>query len=417
MGFYVGRGYCLIQQMVEIEPPDEIFANEQALRIDYIPDELPEREHELDQLKSAFRPVKNGTAPHNTFIYGKSGQGKTAATYVIVEAYERYFEKYDVDEELTIVHVPCEDATSSYQVVGEAIVQLKPEVTERPNGYSLGDLNRMMFNAIDEIGGIVVLILDEIDSIGTDDSIFYQISRAEANGRIENSKVAVMGISNDFRFREKLSPKAKDTLCKREIHFEPYTSGKLETILRQREEIAFNDGVLEGAVIPLCSAFAAQEHGSARQAIQYLYRAGELAADNGETSVGEHHVREAREQIDKERMVEDLLSMTVQDKMALAGLLRLQNREETPARTKDIHREYTKVAEMLGADALSKRRMYDHLQAMATHGFANAKEKNTGLQNGRFATFDLEMSPEQVMDAFREDDRLGEVTQTGALFQ
>jgi len=38
---------------------------------------------------------------------------------------------------------------------------------------------------------------------------------------------------------------------------------------------------------------AAQDKGSARQAIRYLYKAGELASNGGDEIVTEEHVREA----------------------------------------------------------------------------------------------------------------------------
>ena len=53
-----------------------IFSNEEALRNDWVPDELPEREDEIDKLKFAFRPATNGTTPHNFFLYGKSEIGR-----------------------------------------------------------------------------------------------------------------------------------------------------------------------------------------------------------------------------------------------------------------------------------------------------------------------------------------------------
>jgi len=44
---------------------------------------------------------------------------------------------------------------------------------------------------------------------------------------------------------------------------------------------------------------AAQDKGSARQAIRYLYKAGELASNGGDEIVTEEHVREAEAVIER----------------------------------------------------------------------------------------------------------------------
>lgn len=44
-----------------------------------------------------------------------------------------------------------------------------------------------------------------------------------------------------------------------EIHFPPYDANQLINILRQRTKKAFRADILNGDVVPLCSAFATQE--------------------------------------------------------------------------------------------------------------------------------------------------------------
>lgn len=50
-------------------------------------------------------------------------------------------------------------------------------------------------------------------------------------------------------------------------------------------EQAFKDGVLDDDVIPLCAANAAQDKGSARQALRYLCKADELPSKTGKTGL------------------------------------------------------------------------------------------------------------------------------------
>jgi len=385
----------------------DIFTDEDVLRTDWVPDEIPEREDEMDKIEFAMRPITNGSTPHNLFLYGKSGQGKTAVTKFMLEDLQEYFEseESDIDKELNISYVSCQDAESSYQVLGEILTVLEDDTEKRPKGFSTGDLNKRLFDNLEETGGLHILILDEIDAVGSDDSILYQIPRAAANGKIEEAQVSIVGISNDFEFYNQFSRKVDDTLSAVEIHFEPYDADQLRTILQQRVEISFKDGVLEPGVIPQCAALAAQDHGSARQAIEYIHRAGELARHNVDESVTEEHVSRAQDQIDREKLIENFRSMTTQDKLALTGLLVLELKSETPSRTKEIYDEYVNVTEMIEAETYTQRRMYEHLQAMTTHGFADSKEINRGHREGRHLEFELAIGVDEALDALEQESR------------
>ncbi len=50
------------------------------------------------------------------------------------------------------------------------------------------------------------------------------------------------------------------------------------------------DDAVDDAVIALCAAIAAQDTGSARQALDILYKSGEIARTNGEERLTEDHV-------------------------------------------------------------------------------------------------------------------------------
>jgi len=392
----------------------QIFTDEEVLRTDWVPDEIPEREEEMDAIRFAMRPITTGSTPHNLFLYGKSGQGKTAVTKYMLEDLQSYLddEENDIDKDLHVSYVSCQDAESSYQVVGEILTVLEEDTHERPKGFSTGDLNKRLFENLEKTGGLHILILDEIDSIGSDDSILYQIPRASANDKIEDAQVSIVGISNDFEFYKQFSRKIDDTLSAVEKQFEPYDANQLRTILRQREAIAFKDGVLEDGVIPQCAALAAQDHGSARQAIQYLHRAGELARHEGDTTVTEEHVSQAQEDIDRADLIDDFRSMTTQDKLALTGLLVLELKGEAPARTKEIYEQYCNVTEMIEADTYSQRRMYEHLQAMTTHGFADSQEINRGHREGRHLEFELAIGVEEALDALEQESRFSSISDT-----
>ena len=379
-----------------------IFVDETVLYDTWTPEKLPEREKELDSLHDALAPVARGAAPHNTFVYGKTGQGKTVGVNFKLKGLAGFADENDID--LSVIRYSCAKDNSSYQVASNLVDQLSGS---KPRGYDLKTVFDLLYDELQDIGGTVIIVLDEIDSIGTNDEILYELPRARANGLLEDMWVSVIGISNDFEFRDNLSPKVKDTLCDEEIHFSPYDANELRSILSRRADKAFHDGVLTDDVIPLCGALAAQDRGSARQAIRYLYKAGELVANSGDNKVTANHVREAEEAIERKSIEKGIRDLTTQDHLALMAIVALETEGEAPARTREVYSRYKNIANKIDADTIAMRRVRDHLQDLDLAGVVNAIEQNKGIQGGHHYMFEVSADLGMTIDVLQENDRLG----------
>jgi len=114
------------------------------------------------------------------------------------------------------------------------------------------------------VGGITIIVLDEIDKLG-DDRILYNLSRARENMDITNRYISIFGISKDLMYKERLDARTLSSFGDNEIVFAHYDAYELRQILEDRARMGFHEEVLDDAVIPLCSALAAQEHGDARR--------------------------------------------------------------------------------------------------------------------------------------------------------
>lgn len=380
-----------------------VFVDETVLYDTWTPEELPEREKELDALHDALAPVAREAAPHNTFVYGKTGQGKTVGVNFKLKGLAGFAEENGID--ISVVRYSCAKDSSSYQVASNLVDQLSGS---KPRGYDLKTVFDLLYDELQELGGTVIIVLDEIDSIGTNDEILYELPRARANGHLEEMWVSVIGISNDFEFRDNLSPKVKDTLCDEEIHFSPYDANELRSILSRRADKAFHDGVLEDDVIPLCGALAAQDKGSARQAIRYLYKAGELAANSADDKVTVNHVREAEEAIERKSIEKGIRDLTTQDHLALMAIVALETEGKAPARTREVYSRYKDIANKIDADTIAMRRVRDHLQDLDLAGVVNAVEQNQGLRGGYHYVFEVSADLGMTIDVLQENDRLGD---------
>ena len=199
-------------------------------------------------------------------------------------------------------------------------------------------------NQLDAGGGVLVIVLDEIDKLvkKSGDDTLYNLTRI--NSDLKNSKVSIIGISNDFSFKDFLDPRVLSSLSEEEIVFPPYNAPQLVDILTQRATGAFLDGAIGEGVIPLCSALAAQEHGDARRALDLLRISGELADRDESKQVTEVHVKQAQAKIETDSMIECIATLPTQSKLILFSMLTLEQLGQNIFSSGDVSRVYQDIA-------------------------------------------------------------------------
>ena len=388
-----------------------VFANAEPLDDSYEPEDIRERDEELEKYQRALQPIIDNRPISNIFLYGKTGTGKTVATKFMLSHLENDAGKYD-DVDLSVVWVGCENLSSSYQVAVALVNELRQQRgTERisTTGYSQQRVFDILYEELDTLGGTVVIVLDEIDNISHSDDILYGLPRARSNNYVKDVRPVIIGISNDFQFRDNLSPKVKDTLAEKEILFPPYNANQLRSILEPRAEKAFHQDALDGDVVPLCAAFAAQDTGSARQAIRLLREAGELAQAEDIDTVTEDYVRRAQDELEKNQLHEGMQELTTQGHAVLCALAYHQALDDVPVRSRDLYERYVKICDRLDADGVSERRVRDHLSDMNMLGLISVYERNEGLSAGRYHEYELNVPLKAVLDVLLSTNRFEDV--------
>ncbi|WP_229115688.1 orc1/cdc6 family replication initiation protein [Halapricum desulfuricans] len=356
------------------------------------PESITAREEELEAYKTALQPVVNGAQPRNIFLYGKTGVGKTAVSRYLLERLRQDTAQFD-DVNLSVYWLNCTNLSSSYQVAVNLVNTIRPpEERISTTGYPQQRVFDILYEELEAIGGTILLVFDEIDHIGSDDEILYELPRARSNGYLDSAKPGVIGISNDFGFRDDLSPKVKDTLCEEAIHFPPYDAPELKAILRQRADGALHEDGAEQGVIPLCAALAAQDTGSARQALKLLYKAGELARAAGESAITEDHVHDARSELEQSQIEHGMRELTQHGHLSLVAALQLALDEDTPARVREIYPRYRTLAEQSSIDPLVRRRMHDHLADLAMLGILERHSRNEGRAGSQYYEYEFNVA-------------------------
>ncbi len=275
-------------------------------------------------------------------------------------------------------------------------------------GWPTDRVYSVFFDAVDYDERVVVIMLDEIDKLveKSGDDTLYNLSRM--NSELENSRVSIIGISNDLKFTDFLDPRVKSSLGEEEIVFPPYDANQLRDILEHRSEVAFKEGALSSDVIPLCAAFAAQEHGDARRALDLLRTAGELAERSQSETIVEEHVRQAQDKIELDRVVEVVRTLPTQSKLVLFAIILLEKNGVHSINTGEVFNIYKRLCEEIDADVLTQRRVTDLISELDMLGIVNAIVVSKG-RYGRTKEISLSVPLEETEAVLLSDSRLSDI--------
>ncbi|WP_423750914.1 Cdc6/Cdc18 family protein [Salinirarus marinus] len=452
----------LFDDLLSGEP---IFENKEVLRPSYTPHELPHRTEQINQMATILVSALRGDTPSNILIYGKTGTGKTASAKFVSQELESTSQKYDVPCE--VEYINCEVTDTQYRVlaqlankfvekneavIGDRLDQLRElcesarddrsrldetdfdavgDVEDRietlesdreemeavpMTGWPTDRVYNSFFEAVDYHERVVVIMLDEIDKLveKSGDDTLYNLSRM--NSELSNSRISIMGISNDLKFTDFLDPRVKSSLGEEEIVFPPYDANQLRDILQHRADVAFKGGALTDDVIPLCAAFAAQEHGDARRALDLLRTAGELAERGQADTVEERHVRQAQDKIELDRVVEVVRTLPTQSKIVLFAIILLEKNGVHNINTGEVFNIYKRLCEEIDADVLTQRRVTDLISELDMLGIVNAVVVSKG-RYGRTKEMSLSVPIDETEAVLLSDSRLGDIEEAQPFVQ
>jgi cell division control protein 6 len=376
----------------------KIFRNRDVLTHDYLPDKLPYREEQIRLLGATVAPVLKDARCSNVFIYGKTGTGKTAVTKYVIGYLEAKAKEYGAH--VKFCYINCRMTGSAYRILASLsqTVGLSVPFT----GLSVGEIFDRFRNGLDTNRTMFIVALDEVDALIKDhgDGLLYELTRI--NETLQNSKVSLIGISNDLRLKEFLDPRVFSSLSEEELVFRPYDASELRQILLERSVNSFHKGSLSDSALNICSALAAAEHGDARRALDLLRVAGEVAERRSAEVITEEHVREAEKCIDHNKIVEAVKNLTLHSKLVLVSVYRLS---KPTATTGEIYDVYNGLCGELGIGLLTQRRLGTLVNELDAMGLLNAKIVNMG-RYGRTKKIRLEVGRTIIKDVFSDDARL-----------
>lgn len=382
-----------------VESGKSLITNREILHFTYIPDSIPHRNSEQEQITQTLIPILKHSRPSNLLVYGKPGTGKTLVVKKILSQIQKRVEKSNFP--IKLVYANSKEETTLYGLLvgfGRELGLLDKELPS--TGLAISEVFKRLLKTIEENHYNVVFVIDEIDHLvhlisKTGNDVLYQLTRA--NERLKKATLTLVGISNDLTFKERLDPRVISSLGEEEIVFTNYTVEQLKKILEDRIQLAFIKGAIEESSVNLCAAMAGREHGDARRAIDLLRVAGEIAEREQSNIVTEEHVRKASQKIEEDKETTVLRSYPLHEKLLIIAVMKASGLS-----TGEIYTAYKSLCKIIRQKELTQRRVTQMLSEIELSGIITGKIIHQGI-HGRTKKYKLTISSEMVKNTFKDE--------------
>lgn len=388
-----------------VESGKSLITNREILHFTYIPDAIPHRNSEQEQITQTLIPILKHSRPSNLLVYGKPGTGKTLVVKKILSQIQKRVEKSNFP--IKLVYANSKEETTLYGLLVGFGRELGLGEKELPStGLAISEVFKRLLKTIEENHYNVVFVIDEIDHLvhlvsKTGNDVLYQLTRA--NERLKKATLTLVGISNDLTFKERLDPRVISSLGEEEIVFTNYTVEQLKKILEDRIQLAFIKGAIEESSVNLCAAMAGREHGDARRAIDLLRVAGEIAEREQSNIVKEEHVRKASQKIEEDKETTVLRSYPLHEKLLIIAVMKASGLS-----TGEIYTAYKSLCKVIRQKELTQRRITQMLSEVEMSGIITGKIIHQGI-HGRTKKYKLTISPEMVKNTFKDELTLEDI--------
>jgi cell division control protein 6 len=426
-----------------LELGGRIFKNREVLRYSYIPDTLPHRENEIQTLARILITSLKGHTPSNIMIYGMTGTGKTVVSKLLMKALQEksemiediYFETFEeitsgympeglmddlrkasdhlgrfevwgrdllrmIFKPVKCIYINCQQMDTQYRVMTQIANRLTPynEEDRLPvSGLPIDEVNNRLIERLDSSDSLVLVIMDEIDRLvfKSGDDILYTLTRI--NEDLNNSRLSLIGISNNLHFLDYLDSRVKSSLGAEELVFDPYNAPQLMDILKQRSEEAFYPEALDYDVIGYCAGLAAQENGDARKALDILRVSAEMAERDHSPKLSEVYVRQAQKKIEMDRVAQVVRTLPLQTKLVLYSILQLKMGGRIKTTTKEVVETYSYYAKRLDLTVLGRRQVVNLMGELDKLGLIQSKVISFG-RHGRTTVVEANIPSTEVIN-------------------
>ncbi|HZB80746.1 MAG TPA: AAA family ATPase [Nitrososphaera sp.] len=368
-----------------------IFKNKAKLSPRYLPDELPHRGAEIQQIVRAFSdaPKDPNRFPLSILqVIGAAGIGKTSTVLRSSKLLEELFTKNRLKLKNVYINMKLQGG-NKFAIYRFLLERIAPELPAQ--GLSAEEMLRYLLQYLRQNNQYALIVIDEIDYLvksSKDTGIIYDLTRLNEYELDQPCYVkGVIFIARSMEFYTKLDAAELSTLGRVPMEFRPYTIQQVSDILESRVAEAFNPKAIGSDVIDKVASIttSAEINGDIRYALDLLLYAGNLAESSGLGRVTLDHLRKVHGQIHPSITTEEIDQLSKNHILSLMALVRaLRTKKKPYVGLKDVRLYASELADQLGMknidiedylDDLNARKLVDikSLKAIGLHGASLAE--------------------------------------------
>ena len=363
-----------------------IFKNKSKLSPRYLPDELPHRQAQIQQIVHIFSdaPKDPDRFPLVVLqIIGPAGIGKTSTVLRSSKLIEDLFATNRLTLKSVYINMKLHGG-NKFAIYRLLLERIAPELPAQ--GLSAEEMLRYLLQYLRQNRQYALIIVDEIDYLiksSKDTGIIYDLTRLNEYELDEPCNVkGVIFIARSMEFYNKLDAAELSTLGRVPMEFHPYTMQQVSDILESRAAEAFNPMAIGSDIIDKVASIttSSEVNGDVRYALDLLLYAGNLAESDGSGRIKLDHVRKVHGQIHPSITTEEIEQLSKNHLVSLMALARaLRSKKKPYVGLKEVRLYSSELADQLGIkrvdiedylDDLSERKMVDikSLKAIGLHG-------------------------------------------------
>ena len=373
------------------EKTSNIIKDSSVFDYDYIPRNLVNRDGQMHQLESLFRPLVESNRPCNAFLLGSVGTGKTVTAKRFCNDMKDYCSGKGM--KLDVLYVNCRSNNSESAVLIDLIHHFDPGYPDR--GFSTEEMARILKNHLNKNRSPLVIILDEVNVLLKKNSvdIIYQITRM-SDDVAKPAPVSLIMISQESVYEMMDEASASTFRRSITIKFNKYSYEELKTIVKERSEIALFPGRISDDAIEQI-ADSSEEYGDARMAIELLERSASIAEESTVGEVTVEDVRAAKALIYSTVSESKIAALDINKKIALLSVARAM-KQNVVIPISSAEKTYAIVCEEFDVPARRHTQFWKYIQDLEKIGLVRTRVMTEG-KNGRSTKISLPDIPSKVL--------------------
>lgn len=347
-----------------------IFRDRSKLSPRFVPDELPHRQAQVQQILHVFSEAAGDPDKFPLTILqviGVAGIGKTTTVIRSAKMLEEKFAGNRLALKTAYVNLKLQGG-NKFAIYRFLLEKIAPDLPSQ--GLSAEEMLRYLLQYLRDNRQYALIVMDEIDYLiktSKDSSIIYDLTRLNEFEPEKPCNVkGVVFIARSTDFYSRLDPAELSTLGRVPMEFSQYSLEQVSDILESRCAQAFYPKAIGSDVIDKVAKIttSAEVNGDVRYALDLLLYAGNLAESQGDGRVTLEHVRKVHGQTHPSITTEEIDQLSKNHLVSLVAVVRaLKSRKKQYVELKDVRLHAAELAEQLGIKKVEVEDYLDDLRA------------------------------------------------------